>query len=695
MLSGALLKCPYSFHCSSVVKLPDLESIDASRVINGSNLQLWLLVMQVAMEISRDFIRIAFSLVLLMVIHNFLLNNFCILLAFLRWLRVPGADGSKAAMTNLWYFRSYLAAIAESLLLAQLKAIRSSPCLAVLLDGSTDVSNEEHALIYLRYFDNITLLPLTCFLFAVKLPGKAGVVVDGVVRKVFQVLDLPFHKVVALSTDGDAAMIGQHNGFRAFFLKTNPWLISTHCAAHKTALVMADVSKRFAIILQIDKVLRSVYNFFGRSGKKQKAWKQYAGPRGCTRLKFPIFNTTRWFSRADCIMVLLANLPILIKFLERYRLRSGWEGAAELYVALSQAEFIFMLHAMADIMQPIEHLRLYFQRDNAQLHCIKEQVDQCKSQLYMLLADDVHPGGTHLRGLLRRITRSYVWCPKENIAIPLQGTHRSFASTTQVPMQEFIEALIAHIDERFPEVDVLTAFAIFDPEVYVGKTQRQLADFGSKEIIVILKHLQLSCAGYEGEKWFPVTSSMVLEIVHQFVLAKNALWLAAQATSPPSMAKFWADYKRKIGSIGMPYIVQLAELALVIPVNTACCERGFSTYNIIKTKLRNQLKIMQIDCLMRVKFLSKLGYEQAKSFDPMLPLNQFDYQAASEVFVDSSKGLIARLAQEVSGLDVANEEDFAPIEVDDPASDSEATISDDEFFGYESEPEREREREFH
>lgn len=196
------------------------------------------------MEISRDFNRIAFALVLLMVIHNFPLNNFCVLLAFLCWLRVPGADGSKAALTNLRYLRSYLAAIAESLLLAQLKAIRSSPCLAVLLDGSTDVSNEEHALIYLRYFDNITLLPLTCFLCAVKLPSKAGAVVDGVVRKVFQVLDLPFHKVVALSTDGDAAMIGQHNGLRAFFLKTNPWLISTHCAAHKTALIMADVSKR-------------------------------------------------------------------------------------------------------------------------------------------------------------------------------------------------------------------------------------------------------------------------------------------------------------------------------------------------------------------------------------------------------------------------------------------------------------------
>ena len=131
----------------------------------------------------------------------------------------------------------------------------------------------------------------------------------------------------------------------------------------------------------------------------------------------------------------------------------------------------------------------------------------------------------------------------------------------------------------------------------------------------------------------PVNQPVLVAMMQQVTLFKNILFQAGLSPSPPSMAVFWADLKQQHHDVSMPYMVQLAELGLMIPINTACCERGFSTYNIIKSKLRNQLKIMQIDSFMRIKALSEPSKEQ----DPMKPLrafDTFDFDAASKSYLD-------------------------------------------------------------
>ena len=47
-------------------------------------------------------------------------------------------------------------------------------------------------------------------------------------------------------------------------------------------------------------------------------------------------------------------------------------------------------------------------------------------------------------------------------------------------------------------------------------------------------------------------------------------------------------------------VVVFAELALVVPLNSASCERGFSAQNKIKSKSRNRLRDEQVDRLMKI-----------------------------------------------------------------------------------------------
>ena len=72
-----------------------------------------------------------------------------------------------------------------------------------------------------------------------------------------------------------------------------------------------------------------------------------------------------------------------------------------------------------------------------------------------------------------------------------------------------------------------------------------------------------------------------------------------------------------------PTFATLANIALIIPVSRASCERGFSCQNRIKTGLKNRLSMENLENLMKV------AIEEA-------PLAEFDFKRASR----SSKGTI-------------------------------------------------------
>lgn len=53
-----------------------------------------------------------------------------------------------------------------------------------------------------------------------------------------------------------------------------------------------------------------------------------------------------------------------------------------------------------------------------------------------------------------------------------------------------------------------------------------------------------------------------------------------------------------------PNMLKLWQAVLVLPVNTACCERGFSKQNQIKAVKRNRLGVQNLAALMRVSLSS-------------------------------------------------------------------------------------------
>ena len=99
---------------------------------------------------------------------------------------------------------------------------------------------------------------------------------------------------------------------------------------------------------EIDKVLSGAHALF-RSTKRQAEWALFAARYGVTRIKFPLFNKTRWFSRMQCITTLTLNLHVLILYLEEDG--HDWPAAKEFLKKMKGMKIITTLFLLRDMVR--------------------------------------------------------------------------------------------------------------------------------------------------------------------------------------------------------------------------------------------------------------------------------------------------------------------------------------------------------
>jgi len=74
-------------------------------------------------------------------------------------------------------------------------------------------------------------------------------------------------------------------------------------------------------------------------------------------------------------------------------------------------------------------------------------------------------------------------------------------------------------------------------------------------------------------------------------------------------------------------LLKLSQVALVLPTNTAGCERGFSTQNRNKNALRNRLKAKRLDVLMTIDIEGP-------------PSKDFDFSTALDVWARTNRRIV-------------------------------------------------------
>ena len=172
----------------------------------------------------------------------------------------------------------------------------------------------------------------------------------------------------------------------------------------------------------------------------------------------------------------------------------------------------------------------------------------------------------------------------------------------------YVENLKKNISSRFPNIPLIAAFSIFNPEAIPERNSPELKRYGEEKLAKLADHFSSTLDTERLKSEWDHFKFMALEIKQEYSTVSTMLkttpteWLLSKLTSSKSY------------SFMFPNLVSLAELAQSIPVTNAWPERGGSAIKHIKTRLRNRLADKMLDSLLHLSINAPLpGSDEASA----------------------------------------------------------------------------------
>nr|XP_045720043.1 zinc finger protein 862 isoform X1 [Mirounga angustirostris] len=461
--------------------------------------------------------------------------------------------------------------ISETLKKEILEDVRNSPCVSVLLDSSTDASDQSCVGIYVRYFKGIdvkesyiTLAPL----YSETVDGYFETIISALDE-----LDIPFRKpgwVVGLGTDGSTTL-SCRGGLVEKFQEVIPQLLPVHCVAHRLHLAVVDACGGIDLVKKCDRHIRTVFKFYQSSNKRLNELQEGAAPleQEITRLKD--LSAVRWVaSKRRTLNALIVSWPALARHLQGVAEAGGQTGhrAKGMLKLMKSFHFVKFCHFLLDFLSIYRPLSEVCQKEIVLI----TEVNSTLGRAYVALETLRHQAG-----------------PKEeefNAGFRDGRLHGIFLDRMEMAEQRFqadrermILTGIKYLQQRFDTArpPQLKNMEVFDTTAW--PSGMELASFGNDDILALARYFELSLpAGYSEE-----------------ALLEEWLGLKAMGRNLP----FSMLCKNTLAQhYRFPLLSRLVAVVVCVPVSASCCERGFSAMSRIRTEERTKLSNEVINMLM-------------------------------------------------------------------------------------------------
>lgn len=461
--------------------------------------------------------------------------------------------------------------ISETLKKEVLEDVRKSPCASVLLDSSTDASDQACVVIYIRYFKGmevkesyITLAPL----YSETADGYFETIVSALDE-----LDIPFRKpgwVVGLGTDG-STMLRCRGGLVEKFQEVIPQLLPVHCVAHRLHLAVVDACGGIDLVKKCDRHIRTIFKFYQSSNKRLTELQEGAAALEQEIVRLKDLNAVRWVaSKRRTLNALIVSWPALARHLQSVVEAGGQTGhrAEGMLKLMKSFHVLKFCHFLLDFLSVYRPLSEVCQREIVPI----TEVNSTLGRAFVALETLRHQAG-----------------PKEeefNAGFRDGQLHGIFLDRMEMAEQRFLADRdrmiltgVEYLQQRFDTARApqLKNMAVFDTVAWPGGIE--LASFGNDEILALARYFELSLPpGYSEE-----------------ALLEEWLGLKAIAKSLP----FSMLCKSTLAQhCRFPLLSRLVAVVVCVPVSTSCCERGFSAMNRIRTEERTKLSNEVLNMLM-------------------------------------------------------------------------------------------------
>ena len=474
-----------------------------------------------------------------------------------------------------------------------LESICSSPFFALCVDETTDISVTTQLIVYGRYLVEGDVH--TSFVSILELPDGTARSIDALF-KLCEDLHLDMcTRLCSLGSDGTSVMVGARGGVAKLLKDRVPFLVSHHCIAHHLALACGQSADEIAYIKRFKSVLDQLYHFYSYSPVRAAGLHSIQEVLDDPHLKITQAKDVRWLSHNKAVSHLCQCFKSIILSLEKEGTERHNAEAAGLLSFLRSYKFIASLYMFSDILPPLACLSRAFQRKDVNFTVVKPLVSGTQAAINVLLAFP----GEHFQSLpsvLAELQEYGVTAPSDRevefFKINIYDKH--------------LHTLSEHFARCFPDVHILEAFSIFDPNT-VDEGPETHGHRGQSELEVLTSH-------YGPHKIIDVDGTKSeLKVFNSVVVANRDL---KQLSTRELMTKI---LKTKEFMCMFPSITKLAAIGLLMPMSTADCERGFSALSHIKTDLQNCLSSNTLNCLMTIAVEGP-------------PLNEFPYEKACDVW---------------------------------------------------------------
>ena len=497
-----------------------------------------------------------------------------------------------------------------------LKKVHASPYFSILTDESTDISNTKKMVVYTRIIDPVSYVASTHFLGNITVEGSSATaeVLFGLIVKFLKDKELPVEKLVGFGSDGASVMVGRKSGVATRLKELSPHLINIHCMAHRFNLCTSQASKNIPYLKDtFEKVFKDMYYYFEKSANRTAELKEIQKVLESPQLKVREVHEIRWLAFYDALYAAYHSWKAQVNYFTK---NNKTIVCKDLLDKITDYRFVTFLHVMMDIIPHLAQFSLLLQKSDLDIasvspaleniYNILKRVDTKKSHYQTLMSEqlaslmDKDKEGVTFKGVSLRIHRSTIRKASEDISSI---------------RHDFVTALTEQIKLRFPKhsADIATSFGVLGLRNLTFLSLEEQEGHGDDKIQIL--------ADFYGkeQRSKEVTSQPLLQhgsIFPEWSLAKTVI--KKEMYPRDNMLLLWQVVKKHHGET-FPNLLKLVAIALVMPYQTADCERGFSKQNITKTPARNRIEGPALNRLLMISIEGP-------------PLKEFNFKSAVGVW---------------------------------------------------------------
>ena len=189
-------------------------------------------------------------------------------------------------------------------------ALHSAQFVSIMVDETTDASNNEQVVICLRWVDS-GLEAHEEFAGLYQVPNTKASTIIMVVRDVLSRFNISFSYLRGQCYDGASSMAGSRSGVATLVQQEEPRAVFTHCYGHALNLACLDSLKGSKLMKDALDIVYEIMKLIKKSPRRNSAFQLLKEKMSPASPGIRILCPTRWTVRADALRSIVENYVVL------------------------------------------------------------------------------------------------------------------------------------------------------------------------------------------------------------------------------------------------------------------------------------------------------------------------------------------------------------------------------------------------